>query len=265
MHPAPYPTLFIPHGGGPCFFMDWDPPDTWKRMENWLRSLPGTLGTKPDAIVIISGHWECPEFTVNVNPAPTLLFDYSGFPPHTYQLTYPAPGSPGLAARVQELLDRAGIASDTESKRGFDHGVFVPLKIMYPEADVPIVQLSLKRGLDPATHLRAGRALAPLRLENVMILGSGMSYHNMRGFGPSYYEVSKDFDGWLTDAVTVASGEREGRLLDWQRAPAAKIAQPYPDHLLPLMVAAGAAGPRRGKRIFTDTVMGVVVSGYRFG
>lgn len=215
MHPAPYPTLFIPNGGGPCFFMDWDPPDTWKRTENWLRSLPVTLGTKPDAIVIASGHWECPEFTVNMNPAPTLLFDYSGFLPHTYQLTYPAPGSPGLAARVQELLDHAGIASGTESKRGYDHGAFVPLKIVYPDADVPIGQLSLKRGLDPAVHLQAGRALAPLRLENVLVLGSGMSYHNMRGFGPAFHKASKDFDVWLTDTMANFPGEREARLLDW--------------------------------------------------
>lgn len=265
MLPALAPTLYLPHGGGPCFFMDWEPADTWKRMEDWLRALPGTLDSKPDAIVMISAHWERPEFTVNINPAPTLLFDYSGFPPHTYELTYPAPGSPGLAARVQELLGRAGIACQTESKRGYDHGVFVPLKVMYPEADVPIMQLSLKRGLDPAAHMEAGRALAELRQENVLILGSGMSYHNMRGFGSAYHQVSEEFDRWLSGTVSMDPSGRDGRLLDWQNAAAARIAHPHPDHLLPLMVAAGAAGHSPGKCIFTDTVMGVVVSGYRFG
>ncbi len=141
----------------------------------------------------------------------------------------------------------------------------MPLKIVYPDADVPIVQLSLKRGLDPAVHLQAGRALAPLRLENVLVLGSGMSYHNMRGFGPAFHKASKDFDVWLTDTMANFPGEREARLLDWQRAPAARIAHPHPDHLWPLMVVAGAAGASHGKCIFTDTVMDVVVSGYRFG
>lgn len=259
------PTLFIPHGGGPCFFMDWNPPGTWDRMGSWLRSLASTIGAKPDAVVAISGHWEMPEFTVNASPAPPLLFDYSGFPPHTYQLTYPAPGSPALAERIRGLLAGAGIASQTEMQRGYDHGVFVPFKLIYPDADMPIVQLSLKDGLDPAAHLAVGRALAPLRRENVLIVGSGMSYHNLRGFGPGFAAASQEFDAWLTRTAEAEPQERDARLLAWQSAPAGKIAHPDPDHLLPLMVVAGAAGEDAGKHIFTDEVMGVAVSGYRFG
>jgi aromatic ring-opening dioxygenase catalytic subunit (LigB family) len=262
---AALPTLFIPHGGGPCFFMEWNPPDTWKRMGDWLRSVADSIGIKPDAVVVISGHWEAREFTVNTGSQPPLLFDYYGFPPHTYELTYPAPGSPELAERIRGLLADAGIASGTDSQRGFDHGVFVPFKLIYPDAGVPIVQLSLKEGLDPAAHLAMGRALAPLRHEKVLLIGSGMSYHNLRGFGPAFTAASREFDSWLTETVTASPEEREARLLHWQKAPAGTIAHPDPDHLLPLMVVTGAAGKDTGRRIFTDEVMGVAVSAYQFG
>jgi aromatic ring-opening dioxygenase catalytic subunit (LigB family) len=259
------PTLFIPHGGGPCFFMDWDPPDTWDRMGDWLRSLAASLERKPDAVVVVSGHWEAPEFTVNSSLRPSLLFDYSGFPPHTYQLTYAAPGWPVLAERVCDLLADVGIVAWTEAKRGLDHGVFVPFKLIYPKADVPIVQLSLKDGLDPEAHLTLGHALAPLRHENILLVGSGMSYHNMRGFGREFTAASREFDSWLNETVSAPPDEREKRLLNWQAAPAGKIAHPDPDHLLPLMVVAGAAGEDVGRCIFTDEVMGVSVSAYQFG
>src|ERR1700719_1324040 len=157
------PTLFIPHGGGPCFFMDWNPPDTWKKMGSWLASLPGTVGVMPKAIVVISGHWESPEFAVTGSAHPPLIYDYQGFPPHTYQLRYDVPGAPQLAQQIVDLLGGAGLPARVDPERGFDHGVFIPFKVIYPRADVPIVQLSLKVGLDPKTHLEIGRALQPLR------------------------------------------------------------------------------------------------------
>jgi len=173
------PTAFISHGGGPCFFMDWDPPDTWARHRAFLEGLPEMLPGRPRALLVISAHWEAPRFTVQRHAAPPLLFDYGGFPPHTYQLTWPAPGAPALAERVAELLGAAGLPCAFDAARGFDHGVFVPLKVAFPAADIPCVQLSLRGDLDSAAHLVAGQALAPLRDERVLLIGSGNSYHNM--------------------------------------------------------------------------------------
>ena len=150
------PTLYIPHGGGPCFFMDWNPPDTWDRMAAWLRGIDAGLGQRPRAVLLISGHWEEPVVSVNAQARPPLLFDYYGFPPHTYQLKYPAPGDPALAARVRELLQAGGVPTRAETERGLDHGVFVPFLLVYPQADVPIVQLSLHASLDAAAHLALG-------------------------------------------------------------------------------------------------------------
>ncbi len=152
---ARLPTLYIPHGGGPCFFMDWNPPDTWGRMAAWLRGLAADIGERPRAVLLISGHWEEPRVSVNVQTAPPLLFDYYGFPPHTYQLKYPAPGDPALAARVQALLTAGGVPVRAETERGLDHGVFVPFLLVYPQADVPIVQLSLHASLDASGNVIA--------------------------------------------------------------------------------------------------------------
>ena len=258
------PTLFIPHGGGPCFFMDWPgDPHMWDRMAAFLRRTGETL--RPRAILIISGHWEEEAFTVNAQPQPSLLYDYYGFPPETYTLTYPAPGAPALAARVQQLLADAGLPTATDTQRGWDHGVFIPLKVMYPDADIPIMQLSMLRGLDPQTHLRAGQALQALRDEGVLIIGSGMSFHNMRGFTSAFREPSARFDDWLAEMADAGETERNALLQNWQQAPHAHDVQPHPDHLLPLMVAAGAAGADPGRRIYRDTVMNVVVSALAFG
>ena len=142
--------------------------------------MPDELRIKPKAILAISGHWETTDFAVQSNPQPPMVYDYSGFPEHTYHISYPAPGSPNLAQRVHGLLSAAGFPITLDDKRGYDHGVFAPFFVMYPEADVPIVQLSIRASYDPATHIAVGRALAPLRAEGVLIDGSGLSYHNMR-------------------------------------------------------------------------------------
>jgi aromatic ring-opening dioxygenase catalytic subunit (LigB family) len=261
------PTLYLPHGGGPCFFMDWTmgPPDTWDRMAQWLRELPSSLPEVPAALLVVSAHWEQPVATVTSAASVPLLYDYYGFPPQTYQLEWPAPGSHELAGHVRTLLGAAGIDSASDTARGFDHGVFIPLKVAYPEPRIPTVQLSLRAGLDPAAHLAIGRALAPLRDEGVLIVGSGMSYHNMRGFmNPRTRGVSAAFDDWLAAAVAAEPHARDEALLHWSRGPSARECHPREEHLVPLMVVAGAAGSDRGRRVFRDEVMGAVVSGIRF-
>ncbi len=260
------PTCFINHGGGPCFFLDPGPMRAaWKPLEDHLVAFASTLSEPPRALVVVSGHWEEAVPTVNVAAKPPLLFDYSGFPPHTYRLTWPATGSPDLAARVRALLDDAGIDSGADARRGLDHGVFVPLKVAFPDAAIPVVQLSLQRGYDPATHLAIGRALKPLRAEGVLIVGSGQTYHNMRGFGRAGTDVQGEaFDAWLRQAVT-APGTRDRSLIDWERAPGARDAQPREDHLLPLMVAAGAASGEPAIVDFHGHALGKPISGFRFG
>jgi len=261
------PSLFIPHGGGPCFFMDWDPSHIWDNMKAYLEGLATTLPARPSAIIVISGHWEEPAFTVQTTPAPTLIYDYSGFPPHTYQLKYPASGSPQLAAQVRELLQAAGLDARLDETRGYDHGVFIPLKVAFPLADIPVIQLSLHNSLDPALHYEAGRALAPLREQNVLIVGSGMSFHNMRVFMQRFSNASMPadpkaaaFDQWLTGAVT--GGDTKSQLSQWQEAPAARYAHPREEHLLPLMVAAGAG--QEGRKVLHDLSLGVDISAFRF-
>lgn len=262
------PVFFIPHGAGPCFFMDWSPADTWQRMEAFLKGVADTLPARPTAIVLISAHWLEPQFSVTGHARPPLIFDYYGFPQHTYELTYPAPGNPELAERVARLLKQNGADARIDSERGFDHGVFIPLKLMFPRADIPVVQLSLRRDLDPAAHLEAGRALTTLRDEGVLIIGSGMSFHNMPGYGdPRFSAISAEFDDWLSAAVESQPAERDSLLESWTQAPNARLCHPPggEEHLLPLMVAAGAADQSVGRRIYSEHVMQTTISAYRFG
>ncbi len=261
------PAIFLPHGGGPCFFMDWTwgPADTWNATKRFLEGLAATLPAPPKAILVVSGHWEEPAFTASAAAAPELIYDYSGFPEHTYNLTWPAPGDPALAARVVALLERAGLASGVSQTRGFDHGVFVPLKVVFPQAQIPVVSLSLASSLDPAPHLAAGRALAPLRDEGVLIVASGMSFHNLRGYlRPETTERARAFDKWLTQAVESPAPARNALLAAWREAPFAAYAHPREEHLIPLMVAAGAGGAAPGSRIFNDEPMGAAISAYLF-
>ena len=242
------------------------PPDTWQKLADWLKGLGHSITPVPKAIVVISGHWEEEQFSVTSHPHPPLFFDYYGFPEHTYKLKYDAPGSPALAQRIQELLTNAGFPARQDSERGFDHGVFIPFKLIYPDANIPIVQLSLQTGLDPATHLAAGAALEPLRQEGILIVGSGMSYHNLRQYGSGSNPQSEQFDAWLTEAACApAPGSRSEMLRQWSLAPAARNAHPRAEHLLPLMVAAGAAGADLGTKTFSDRIAGAVISGFQFG
>jgi aromatic ring-opening dioxygenase catalytic subunit (LigB family) len=265
--PKRQPAIFIPHGGGPCFFMDWTwgPADTWKSTRTFLERLAATLPEKPKALLVVSGHWEEATFTAGSGGRPGLIFDYTGFPDHTYKLTWPAPGAPELAQRVANLLLEAGLPAATDADRGYDHGVFVPLKVAIPAAEIPVVTLSLASSLDPSLHLAAGRALAPLREEGVLIVASGMSFHNLRAyFQPETAERARAFDAWLTQAVESPAAERDELLKNWSKAPFAAYSHPREEHLVPLLVAAGAGGAAPGKRVFGDEPMGAAISAYRF-
>ena len=265
---ARMPTWFVPHGGGPCFFMDWNPPRAWNRMGDFLKGLASTLPQRPKAILMVSAHWLESSFDLTGGAAPDLIYDYYGFPPHTYELKYPAPGEPQLAARISSLLGQAGLPSKVNPSRGFDHGMFIPLMLMFPDADIPVVKLSLNSNLDPQVHLQLGQALTTLRDEGVLIVGSGMSFHNMRGYGdPRFGPISDEFDHWLTDAVQAEPEQRHQALIDWAQAPSARMSHPprAEEHLLPLMVVAGAAGADKGQRVFSDRVMETTLSAFSFG
>ena len=261
------PVAYLPHGGGPWPFVDLGlPKRELDALAGYLRSLRSLPKTKPSALLVVSAHWEATVPTVMTSTRPPMLYDYYGFPPKSYEFVWPAPGKPELAQRVQALLEQAGIASATDPDRGFDHGTFIPLMLTYPDADVPTVQLSLKTGLDPAEHLAIGRALAPLRDEGVFILGSGLSFHNMRAFrSPHAQEPAEAFDAWLGDAVTRDPDARDRALVAWADAPSARFAHPREEHLLPLMVVAGAAGEDRGTVAWSDTFMGARISAHHFG
>ena len=261
-----FPTMFLSHGGGPWPFVD-GMREMFAKTEREFRELPERLPARPKAVLVITGHWEAAQFSVSTAVHPPMDYDYFGFPPHTYHLKYPAPGSPGLAARVTELLSGGGVPCAQDPARGFDHGTFVPLGLMYPNADVPIVLLSMKAGYDAAEHIRVGQMLAPLRDEGILILGSGLTYHNMRGFGnPASAPIASAFEHYLNDAVTQPlESERNRMLVEWQNAPKARLAHPREDHLIPLMVVAGAAGADRGERIFLDHVLEVAMASYQFG
>ncbi len=261
------PVVYLPHGGGPWPFVDlgFGDPRDWDALAGYLRSVKDVPTSNVRALLVISAHWEEARPTVMTSPQPPMLYDYYGFPPESYQIQWSAPGDPALAARVRELLGAAGFETAADDARGFDHGTFVPLKLTYPQADVPTVQLSLKRGLSPAEHIAMGRALAPLRDEGVFIIGSGMSYHNMRGFGAHGFSASAAFDDWLQATAVLPAAERDARLAQWVEAPSARAAHPREEHLLPMMVIAGAAQQDSGRVGFAGQVMGVRISAYHFG
>jgi aromatic ring-opening dioxygenase catalytic subunit (LigB family) len=241
---------------------------SYAQLEASLAAMPAEIGTTPKAVLMISAHWEEPEFTLTSNPRPPMIYDYYGFPDYTYQIHYDAPGDPVLAERFRKLIEAAGMPARLDAERGFDHGAFTPLKVIYPHADVPVIQLSLKSGLDPGTHLALGRAIAPLREQGVLIVGSGLSYHNLRQFfSPRGWGPSREFDGWLKGVLQEGDPMVRAKLLAaWEAAPAARAAHPREEHLLPLMVAVGAAGEDAAQLSYHEEnfLGGLTVSSYRF-
>ena len=265
-HPGRMPVFFLSHGGGPWPYID-GMREQYAQTTRVFSSLPAQLPAKPTAILVITGHWEAPAFTLSTSAKPPMEYDYHGFPAHTYQISYPAPGSPQLAARIASLLTESGIATQSDAQRGFDHGTFVPVGLMYPDADVPIVMLSLKASYDAQEHIQLGQALQPLRDEGVLIIGSGLTYHNMRGFGrDESTPFALAFERYLHGAIEQQdSAERNRLLAHWEQAPSARQAHPREDHLLPLMVVAGAAGEDRGSTLLVDQIMKIPMASYEFG
>ena len=260
------PTYFISHGGGPWPWMrDWRA--MFVNLEASFVQMVKDLPERPKAILMISGHWEDDSFAVMSSPNPPMVYDYSGFPPETFQIKYPAPGAPDLAVRAADLIRAAGLPVRLDASQGFDHGCFVPAYVMYPDASVPVFQVSLRKGYDPAQHFALGRALAPLRDEGVLILGSGLSYHNLRLFGPDAKIPSEAFDAWLADTMAASPKDRTKRLLDWERAPYARTCHKEEDHFVPLFAALGAAEGETATMIYHDTGLfgGVTASSYRIG
>jgi aromatic ring-opening dioxygenase catalytic subunit (LigB family) len=262
------PAYFLSHGGGPWPYMKAQFGHLYDKLEASIVDIRRQIGVKPRAVLMISGHWEQRDFTVSSSAHPPMVYDYYGFPEHTYRVQYKAPGSPELAARIQAMLEEGGLSCRSDEARGYDHGTFTVMEPLYPEADVPVVQLSLKADFDPEAHLRAGRILAPLRDQGVLILGSGLSYHNLRKMDPSAALPSRQFDAWLQETLVASPpAERRERLKSWSRAPSARVAQPREDHFMPLMVAVGAAEDDAGVCCYhePDFMGSMAVSSFRFG
>lgn len=248
--------VYLSHGGGPLPILG-DP--SHKAMIDFMRQLPSQVG-RPEAILVISAHWEESVATLQSAANPPMLYDYYGFPREAYRVTYPAPGSPSLANRIAEALRAAGLASRFDPERGFDHGHFIPLMMMYPDADIPSIQLSLVRGLDAAEHLALGKALAALKGENLLVVGSGFSFHNLQAFSFQGREADPRndlFQDWLIDTCTAArpQADRERLLVDWNQAPSARYCHPREEHLLPVHVCVGMAG-EAGRKVFDDYIAG---------
>jgi aromatic ring-opening dioxygenase catalytic subunit (LigB family) len=250
--------VYFSHGGGPLPILG---DASHKAMVEFMGQLPSQL-IKPEAVLVISAHWEESAATLLGAQNPELFYDYYGFPAEAYQITYPAPGSPALARRIAGTLEANHIPARIDPQRGFDHGLFIPLKLMYPQADIPALQLSLLRGLNPAAHLALGKALRGLLKENILVIGSGFSFHNLRAFfggAMGAPDPANDlFQNWLIEVCTgpLPESRREQRLIEWeQAAPSARYCHPREEHLLPLHVCVGMAG-KPARLIFDDQILG---------
>jgi len=242
MTTAPLPTVFVSHGAPTLAMGSSD-------ARNFLSGLGDTLG-QPRAILCISAHWETATPMVSAAPAPETIHDFYGFPRALYEISYPAPGAEALAERAAALLAATGLECGIDTERGLDHGAWVPLMLMYPAADVPVIQLSVLPATSADTHIAMGRALAALRHDGVLVLASGSAVHNLRHFVPDGKDVPDwaiSFDDWLTEAVETSSAERIGGYL--AEHPDALTAHPTAEHFLPLPVAFGAAGEEPKGRV----------------
>lgn len=250
--------IYFSHGGGPLPLLG-DPGH--QKMIEFMTQLPAQL-PEPEAILVISAHWEQPYATLLSADEPAMFYDYYGFPPAAYEINYPAPGHPDLANQIVSLLQQAGLEARADPERGFDHGLFIPLSLMYPSAEIPAIQLSLINDLSPKVHLELGKILGQVAIGNLLVIGSGFSFHNMSAFfhhDPGMITPRNElFQDWLIETITaeIPGPERENRLINWESAPYARYCHPREEHLVPLHVCAGMAG-RPGQVLFDDRIMGV--------
>lgn len=255
---AKAPVFFLPHGGGPLPLLG-DP--AHQPIVDLLNQVAQRWET-PKAVLVISAHWEADRPQILADTDPGLYFDYYGFPAESYEYRYPASNPEPWRQAIATALDGAGIDFGSTAGRGYDHGVFVPMKLIYPDAQLPVLQVSLVNSLDPETHLRLGRALAPLREQGVLIIGSGFSFHNMRAYnfqgGPAGPE-SQAFHDWLVGQLTddaLSAEQRQAALAAWAEAPYARYCHPREEHLLPLHVCLGAAEGARAEIVFDQAMLG---------
>jgi 4,5-DOPA dioxygenase extradiol len=250
--------VYFSHGGGPLPILG-DP--SHQAMIDFMMRLPAQLPV-PEVILVISAHWEQPQATLLGAARPPMFYDYYGFPPAAYEIDFPAPGHPELANQIVSLLQQAGMEARVDPERGFDHGLFIPLSLMYPNAEIPAIQLSLIDGLSPALHFELGKILRQIAIDNLLVIGSGFSFHNMSAFfhhDPGMITPRNEaFQDWLVETITadLPPFEREGRLTNWEAAPYARYCHPREEHMLPLHVCAGMAG-KPGWLLFDDQIMGV--------
>jgi 4,5-DOPA dioxygenase extradiol len=250
-------AVYFSHGGGPLPILG---DASHRAMVEFMARLPAQLA-QPEAIVVVSAHWEERAATLLGAANPPMFYDYYGFPKEAYSITYPAPGHPALAERIAGLLEKNGLPARIDTRRGFDHGLFIPLKLMYPRADIPSIQLSLLRGLDPAAHIALGKALRELLSENILVIGSGFSFHNLNAFfghTAGAPDAANDaFQDWLIETCVgpLSQSEREQRLIEWEQAPSARYCHPREEHLLPLHVCLGMMG-RPAALAFDDQILG---------
>lgn len=249
--------IYLSHGGGPLPILG---DKSHAGMVEFMKHLPGTL-REPEKILVISAHWEEPVPTLTGARKPKMVYDYYGFPAEAYAIKYPADGCPELAERIAALLNAQGIKAVVDDERGYDHGMYIPLMMMYPDAGIPTLQLSLLRSLDPEEHISLGKSLNELMSENILIIGSGFSFHNLNAFswsgeiGPD--NANDSFHDWLigTCCSRMEETERTKRLIGWEKVPGARYCHPREDHLMPLHVCAGIAG-RPARLIFDDYILG---------
>lgn len=253
------PVAFISHGGGPSFFIESPPGspmhDISKGSESFkaLQGFSKLLKEKPTAIVVVSGHWEGAQVLVGGKDQYTkLYFDYGGFPDFTYKLQYPAPAHPQLAQQIVQRLSNNKIDAVLDKSRDWDHGVFVPLMVMFPDADIPVVEVSILQSYDPAAHIAIGKALAPLRDQGVLILGSGFATHT---FGSPAAKNAEFIDHVNRVVENYSPEEREKAFLEWTKFPSARAAHAQEDHFVPMHVVVGASGQDKGKVLFRAPVM----------
>ena len=253
------PAHYIPHGAGPCFFMDWTPKGQWDPLGAYLSTLLTSAAQQPRCIVIFSAHWQCESVSISADTEHQLFYDYRGFPEHTYQFNWAPKGSVDVAQTIQGLLHAHAIPAQLTTDRGLDHGVFIPLMLADPTAAIPVVQVSLHASLDPKMHLAMGRALAELRNKAIMCIGSGLSFHNvnaLRGRTPG--GQAEQFASELMAAITQPSTIRDSALCDILNHPELALAHPTTEHLLPLHVIAGLSD-HPGTISFIDQIAGSTI------